>query len=433
MSDRPDEKGAYGELIADGESNAITEVVVFTDQAYIRRRAQAKASVGLNRFLVEVRAFAVDADSAQAGVKGEGVILSVQYKEVPVRKALQEEVRELDGRMEELTREREALLRDREVLDKQGRFLDSVIDFGEVEVPKEVKTHFPDAGDLKTMLDFLGENFRKLSGQDGDLAEKMKKLDEEIEVVERKRRQIQGPRRASRKVIEVLFDSKEDQDVGIEVSYGAAKATWEPVYKVDVPLEVSRVDLTMFARIRQRTGENWSGVRLSISNAVPLKGEALPDLERWDLTLTPKYFPPAAKAMLREEAAPVGKKGRIEAPGDADMLMDLDEPALVGGPPEAEFAQAEQKELPLAFEYELLQEVGIDSGGGETLLPLYTKRMDGDFFIHAVPSKDPLAYLVCRTARDSELLAGRLNIHFGVHKANAHGRLLRRIRSSQRP
>ena len=55
----------------------------------------------------------------------------------------------------------------------------------------------------------------------------------------------------------------------------------------------------------------------------------------------------------------------------------------------------------------------MDSGGGETLLPLYTKRTDGEFFVYAVPRNDPLAYLVCRTASDRELLAGRLNVHFG--------------------
>ena len=47
------------------------------------------------------------------------------------------------------------------------------------------------------------------------------------------------------------------------------------------------------------------------------------------------------------------------------------------------------------------------------MLPLYTKEMQGEFFIYAAPRHDPLAYLVCLSSPDSELLAGKLNVHFG--------------------
>ena len=47
------------------------------------------------------------------------------------------------------------------------------------------------------------------------------------------------------------------------------------------------------------------------------------------------------------------------------------------------------------------------------MLPLYTKDMQGEFFTYAAPRHDPLTYLVCRISADTELLAGRLNIHFG--------------------
>jgi uncharacterized protein (TIGR02231 family) len=98
----------------------------------------------------------------------------------------------------------------------------------------------------------------------------------------------------------------------------------------------------------------------------------------------------------------------VAAVAEPEVLYDLAESA-----PEAEFRQAEQRELPLAFEYGLPQSVSMDSGGGETMLPLYSKEMSGEFSIYAVPKKDPLTYLVYHSSPDSALLAGRLNIHFG--------------------
>ncbi len=47
------------------------------------------------------------------------------------------------------------------------------------------------------------------------------------------------------------------------------------------------------------------------------------------------------------------------------------------------------------------------------ILSKVQKDMQGEFFIYAAPRHDPLAYLVCHSSPDSELLAGRLNVHFG--------------------
>ena len=70
MSQPVQADSCHTETIKDGKDNRITETVVFTDQAYLKRRVQARAKRGLNQYLIEVQAFALDADSAQAAVFG---------------------------------------------------------------------------------------------------------------------------------------------------------------------------------------------------------------------------------------------------------------------------------------------------------------------------------------------------------------------------
>ena len=65
---------------------------------------------------MEVQAFDVDSDSAQANVYGDGEILSVQYKESPVKEIPQEDVRALDAKKIQLTRQRTALQHQKELL-----------------------------------------------------------------------------------------------------------------------------------------------------------------------------------------------------------------------------------------------------------------------------------------------------------------------------
>jgi uncharacterized protein (TIGR02231 family) len=400
------------EFISEADGNRLSEVVVFTDQAYLKRQARVQAQSGLNRFFMEIRAFAVDADSAQARVYGEGEILSVQYKEMPVKEMPQEEVRAFDQKKEQLSRQRKEFENQKAVYEKQRKFLDSMIGFAEIELPKEVRTQFPKTEELKTMLNFLGENYQTLSEKQGELDRQIEELDQEIAVIEKQLKRLRRPKDAMQKGIEILFKSRTEQEIELEVFYVAQHASWQPVYKVDVSQDLLSISLTMFACIQQQTGESWNNVKLAVSNAVPLKGAALPEIESWYVSLPPKQ-PYMTGALGAQPAMKVRRKRSAKAEELAleDALADV---APAAAPlPEAEFTQAAQTELPLAFEYELPQFISMDSGGGDTILPLYTKALQGEFFVYASPRQDPLVYLVCRASANSELLAGQLNVHFG--------------------
>jgi len=189
-------------------------------------------------------------------------------------------------------------------------------------------------------------------------------------------------------------------------------ACWEAVYKIDVPLKMSRVQLTMFSKISQKTGEDWDGVKLSVSNAAPLKGTELPKPESWYLSLpTP---PPMARcapvpaSARRMKAAPAPEEAFLEEEAEALAGESLDDIVL-----EATLTGAQQKELPHAFEYELPQRIRMAANGEETMLPLYTKEQEAEFFGYTIPKVEPRVFLVCRTAPDRELLAGTLNVYFG--------------------
>ncbi len=235
-----------GKFIQAGDENRITDAVVYTDQAYLKRRIRVGAQESINRFLIEVRAFRVDVDSAQANVYGEGEILSVQYREIPVKHPAQKGIRELELKKEQLEDQRRALKYKKEVGEKQVKFLDSVIGFAETDLPKKIKTQFPAADNLQTMLEFLSENYMKIADHDIELRRQIEDFDKKIVMVERRLKESKRPQKNFRKVIEVVFESAKKQDLIIEVSYVAQAASWEPVYKVDVPLALGEVGMTFF-------------------------------------------------------------------------------------------------------------------------------------------------------------------------------------------
>jgi uncharacterized protein (TIGR02231 family) len=405
-------KLAQDDVIPVGEGNRLVEVVVFSRQALLKRRTHARTEQGLNRFLLEVQAFAVDPESVQAAVYGEGEILGVQYQEIPVQDAPQEAIGVLEARRRELAAQRKGIQGKREVLGKQSCFLDAVLGFAQIELPKEIATRFPEPQSLQTLLDFLGGGYQKLAEQDQALETEQGELDRQLAVLESQLQQLQGtPRQPRRKAIEILFNARRAQTIAIEAAYVVPDASWEAVYKVDVSADLKSVALTMFARIRQQTGEAWRNLKLAVSSAIPLVGAGLPDLPSWPVRLKPPDVPMPLASHGVAQTGVVPKRSRLA--DDASALEDSAEPHAVAAAPHAEFSQVEQHELPLAFEYTLAQPVNLESGEGDTLLPLYTKDLKGAFFLYAAPKQDPLIYLVCQATPDSDLSAGRLNVHFG--------------------
>ena len=206
------------QFISEAQANRISKVVVFEHGAYLQRRVQTRVHEGLNRILIELQAFQIDTDSVQARVYGQGDILSVQYKETPVKDAPQEGVRALDEEKRARSRERQSLKKERDVVDKQIAFLDGVVAFSETEIPKELKTAFPDVDRLQGTLEFLDASYRQLAGRREALVYQLDDLDREIAVLEKRLKLLRGSKSTSRKCIEVLFDAAEEQNHDIEAS-----------------------------------------------------------------------------------------------------------------------------------------------------------------------------------------------------------------------
>jgi len=378
----------------------ITEVALFGDQALVTRVAEVQAVEGLNEIRLSVGAFQVDADSVSAKVFGEGRILGVQYREVPVMEPVQEKVKTLEKRILDLRWKERALLDEKEVLGKKESFLNSIVRFSESQVPRDMKTSFPKVEELQGALAFLEVRFDELAKKKESIDRDIEGISKEIRVLEEELGMVRRPARKVEKVIEVFFQGTNNQNIRVEAGYLVRNAFWNPLYRVSVPLSSDSVDLTMFSSILQKTGEDWKGVDLVVSNVIPLKGVKAPEPDPWILDIPRPLESFGNKAYSSDRA-------RMAAPMAA-MKEEAEKPAE-----EASFAEAEKTELPLSFEYRFPRPVDIESREKETLLPLFTRKVEGAFFDLAVPRVSPLTFLVCRAKGDGEILAGPLNVYFG--------------------
>ena len=155
----------------------------------------------------------------------------------------------------------------------------------------------------------------------------------------------------------------------------------------------------MFARISQKSGEDWKKTALSVSNVIPVKGVRIPGISSWQLDLPRPEF-----ARLKRSQAKLMAETSDAVKHDEEIQSSLGSPA--------EYASASAKELPLSFEYKMPFPVDIDSRDQFSILPLLTKKLSAETFHYSVPGQTNLTFLVADAKSDKELLAGKLNVYF---------------------
>lgn len=382
----------------EGANNQVAKVTLFPRQAHVTRVATAQTVNGLNRVLLAVQAFEVDPDSVQARVFAHGEILSVQIRAIPAKDAARESLRALEEEERELKRARAKVDAALAGLTRQTRLLDAVVDFATVQVPREIQTAMPAVDQLQALLTYLDQNDQILSQRRETLERQAEDLGRDLEVAQRKLKHTRKQPKED-KAIEILFRSEGGQSTMIEASYLVSRAGWRPVYKIDVDA-AQNLALTLNARIQQDSGEDWDGVEIGVSTAVPLKSGHLPRLEPWRLRAVeaPVMLAAAASFEAVEEAPSRPSRAIRGAPPAAPL-------------PEATVAMAREQDQGSHFEYTLVNLVDLPSGPQDTLLPLRRYQPRGSFFHYTAPRVDPLVYRVCEITPDAALPEGPLNIH----------------------
>jgi len=383
----------------------IKEVILFSNQALIKRETITRVKKGLNELFLELEVFTMDKDSVSAKVFGEGEILNVQCKDVYLKESPQENIKTLEEKIHILNKSKKILLDKKKVLNKNEQFLDSVVSFSQIQIPQDIKTSFPKTDDLEKFITFLTSNFHTINEKKQSLDSRIEEMDKEINLVEKELASLKKAHRKSKKIIELIFNSQKEQEIKIEATYLAQNAYWNPLYKVSVPSTLEEVDLIMFSKIQQKTGEDWKNISLSISNVVPSKGVGLPSPSSWLLDVKR----PRPESKKRHERFSLQKGAMAPLVDEMNGLADSEEDYKE----EAAFLYAKKKELPLSFEYKIPKKLSIVSKDKVTILPLFSKKLKGKFFYYAVPRINNLAFLVCETHADKELLSGPLNVYFG--------------------
>ena len=319
-------EGSPGETLT-GE---ITAVTVYRGEALVTRTVPVEGPAGEREVVVSDLPARLEAGSLYAE-GGDGVeVRSVRYRTRPVRTDVRDEVRELEERMEAVRVELERVQRHQELAREQKAYLDKLEAFVAPTASVELTQGVLNTETLTQLSRFLFEQREQVAETDLDLAQEMKELQEEMRQLERERAQITG--RSERTVREaVMFVNVVGPEGGeVWLRYLVKDAEWAPSYTLRADTEREEVMVEYHASVKQMSGEDWSGVAMTLSTASPSLVARAPVLEPLEITMRDGH-----EALGRFEDDGALMKRLLDERADMDRLRAQQAPVAESAPPAA--------------------------------------------------------------------------------------------------
>lgn len=306
------------------------------------------------------------------------------------------EVRALEAKVRRLEDELKTLDGEAAVLKAREEFLNSV-KLGTPELmAKDLQQGRIAPEAWRSALTFVADELMKAKWRAIELGRDREKKQQELDAARQEYA-------AAKSLVEDRKQVSFDFEAGpgtyrLAISYVVAgAASWSPYYELRARPSGANVELTYFARLQQRTGEDWDRVKVVLSTAMPVSGQTAPEPLPWYLSLYEPYTRAKRSGIMAAEAAP------MPAPGYAtDQLF-------------VEQEQTQVVETGIALQYVIPGRVSLKSGEPAKKLQLHETKLTAEFEYYCLPRASQQAYLTGRLVNTTDLvmLAGSGNTYVG--------------------
>jgi uncharacterized protein (TIGR02231 family) len=379
----------------------ISAVTVFPDGALIVRNGEVKLASGPGTIvLTGIPAEAVDS-SIRLSIEGPSKtrFFGIRVKRAFTPEAVEARTKEILAKIEEQEAKRDDF---KDKVEARTAELDILKSLTKESARTQAMTG--NVAGVAEGTKNVGTRIAQLLAESRKDTREMKKSEERIAALRQELAQV-GTGSRERKAAEADLELASGGTVAFELTYMIAGAGWSPVYDLKVITEGKKpkVTLAFGAQVRQRSGEDWDGVKMTISTAKPAESGRIPDPTEWWID-----FMPAPRPLYRAQRA--GKMS-LAMPSAAPMAMDEAE-----APREAvEMEQAQTVRSEYATSFEIVRAAMIPSDGNLHRVSIAEDTYDAALSLVCVPRMAQAAFIEARVEYGGEqpLLPGPANVFQG--------------------
>jgi uncharacterized protein (TIGR02231 family) len=374
-------------------NSQVDSVVVYPHQVLVVRQASVTVT-GSGELVFPGLPGALDDNSVRIKAPG------IRVGEVQVRRGyLAEptpEVKRLQARMQELEDQLKGLDDEGAVLKAKEEFLNSVKLGAPEIISKELQQGKVAIESWRGALAFVGEELVKVKARQVKLGREREEMQKQVEAA---RREYNDAKAAVENRKEVRFNFAADAGTyELRISYVIANAAaWSPYYELRANPGQGKVDVSYFAKLTQRSGEDWENVKVVLSTTTPVLGVTAPEPYPWYLSLVQ----PERAAYKKMEAmpAPGGRFDEVSRQSVASERVEEIQPVETG----------------ISLQYVIPGRVSLKSGEQAKKLGLKQIALPAEFEYYTLPRSGQQAYLTGNLVNSSDFvfLAGDGNTYVG--------------------
>jgi uncharacterized protein (TIGR02231 family) len=416
-------------------TGVIDAVTVYRGQALVTRIIPIDGPAGLQEVVVtdlprHILPGSIYAESAN-GLE----VRSLRYRERPEQSDVREDVRALDARLLELRDALDANESLRLVLQGQQAYLDKLEAFTGQTATTELAASVLDPAKLKEMTAFLFDQRQALAERRLALQRGARDLGEEIDLLRRRRETITSASSRTAREVVVFVQSSEDAGGKLRLRYLVDQATWSPSYTIRAGHARDDITIEYSASVRQRSGEDWSNVRMTLSTAFPSLTAQAPELTPLTVVLAQiapqgqfqqdAYASARSSIVRRQRQVAQDRAGSKQSDltsfdqslnvlANELQLLELARAIATDGapPPTPEPTRADEG---LSVSYELAGRLSLPSRNDQQLLQIAAAAIDASFHRLASPVLTDYIYEEAEAVNTSGmvLLAGPVASYIG--------------------
>ena len=380
----------------------VTAVTVFRDRAQLTATARGVAEKGSTEFIVGGPPTGLDPATVQVSAAAEeeganeltllGVEVRDDYTQEAVPRAfavLRDSARTAEARVKVLTDQRE-------ILQKEETALLTAVSQGKV-----------DSEELEDLADLYRSRATAIRAQLQRIEARLATLTPRMTAWTQQMNAYDGPRGASPVQLVVTLSSEVRTPVVLTLTYVTEDAGWAPTYDLRAASGTATpVQLVYKADIRQSTGSDWRGIRLTLSGGAPVVsyGGGLPELQ----TAYSRVREPIPRLATREVAtmAASGEEERQAGFAEADETA-WSAPRPAAPPPTTANRDGS------AIRFELTNPFTVPADGRPHTVEVQRADLPATYGLTVVPKLSETAFLTAAVTgwEQYNLLPGRANTY----------------------
>ena len=379
----------------------IVEIAVYPDRARVTRRGVAMLEPGIHQLEIAELPLALDPSSVRASGKftpgagrGGARLLGVDVRKTYYQETPAARVQELEDQIQALEDQDKALADKSETLTVQSQFARSVADKAGEQFARGVAWARTDIGQGTALMGFVAQELDRVQEGIREIAAGRRELVKQLDRLRNQLNSLRGSRGRERYTATLEVETTAGGELTVDLVYVVSDAEWQPLY--DVRLDGEALELTYLGQVKQRTGEDWSDVSLTLSTARPALAAVLPELKPWYIGV---YQPPPGPAAFRTAAMGMVPQ-TLAAPAPAMVGAEVEQAA----PVEMEAVTASVESTGASVTFRLPQKVNIPADGEPTKVTIAMIKFEPRLDYVTAPKLAEFAFRRAKVKNASDLL-----------------------------